>query len=412
MTLLATSTPEHRNPVRILFYGQSITEQKWWKDVADDLRRRFPYADLTIENRAIGGFAAQVLVRPAEHDLYPFYPDLLIFYVYGDHTKYEEIIANTRRRTTAEIITQTEHVAVGDQWWPEKMSTELIPQIAQKYGCELANIRAPWKRYLKDNNLDPQKLLSDNVHLNDHGNFLMAELMKWRLRYSPSFPTDAWKGLVRTFVVGKDLNWKDSRIVLEFDGNRIDAIAARPAPGQGRSARVLIDGKKPSEFPELYVITRPSATQAGFWPGVIRVSWQKPLTIEDWTARITETNDDPSLFKFDVLGSKTGFDGTGVTDKRFVSNSGRVVIEPEDWWFKRARDFSGKALPVGFEVKWQVKPMFLDVYAPPSIQDPTRECATTLAQSLVNDKHTLEIVADGGTSVPISALRVYRPPFK
>ena len=25
------STPAHRNKVRILFYGQSITEQDWWK---------------------------------------------------------------------------------------------------------------------------------------------------------------------------------------------------------------------------------------------------------------------------------------------------------------------------------------------------------------------------------------------
>ena len=29
MTLLATSTPARRNPVRILFYGQSITKQEW-----------------------------------------------------------------------------------------------------------------------------------------------------------------------------------------------------------------------------------------------------------------------------------------------------------------------------------------------------------------------------------------------
>ena len=41
MRLLAESTPEKRNTVRVLFYGQSITEQGWWKIVADDLRARF-----------------------------------------------------------------------------------------------------------------------------------------------------------------------------------------------------------------------------------------------------------------------------------------------------------------------------------------------------------------------------------
>ena len=99
MTLLATSTPQRRNHVRVLFYGQSITEQEWSKQVAQGLRKRFPDADLEIENRAIGGFAAQLLIRPAEHDLYPFYPDLVIFHVFGANQQYEQIIKSIRSRT-------------------------------------------------------------------------------------------------------------------------------------------------------------------------------------------------------------------------------------------------------------------------------------------------------------------------
>jgi hypothetical protein len=102
MRLLATSTPEQHNTVRILFYGQSITEQKWSQFVADDLRQRFPHANLIIENRALAGFSSQLLVKTAETDLYPFQPDLLIFHVYGAHDKYEDIIRRTRERTTAE----------------------------------------------------------------------------------------------------------------------------------------------------------------------------------------------------------------------------------------------------------------------------------------------------------------------
>ena len=59
MRLLATSTAEQRNTVRILFYGQFITEQKWAKLVEEDLRRRFPHANLVVENHALGGFASQ-----------------------------------------------------------------------------------------------------------------------------------------------------------------------------------------------------------------------------------------------------------------------------------------------------------------------------------------------------------------
>ena len=146
MTLLRTSAPKHRNKVRILFYGQSITEQDWSKQVADDLRKRFPNADLKIENRAIGGFASQLLIRPAEHDLYPYYPDLLIFHVYGANREYEEIIRNTRSRTTAEVLMLRDHVtkwppAVIDEkkdkgmWWDDLMNNHLLPQIAKKYGC-------------------------------------------------------------------------------------------------------------------------------------------------------------------------------------------------------------------------------------------------------------------------------------
>ena len=113
---MATSTPAHHNAVRVLFYGQSITEQEWSKQVAADLRRRFPDADLDIQNRAIGGFASQLLGRPAEFDLYPFYPDLVIFHVYGGDKEYEAIIHNIRSRTTADVMMQTDHVT---QWPPE-----------------------------------------------------------------------------------------------------------------------------------------------------------------------------------------------------------------------------------------------------------------------------------------------------
>jgi hypothetical protein len=424
MTLLATSTPEHRNPVRILFYGQSITKQKWWIDVANDLKKRFPNAELLIENRAIGGFAAPLLIRPAEHDLYPFYPDLTIFHVYGGDDDYEAIIANVRRRTTSEIAFHSDHITwlptgtfLDDEeklktyQWHDYHSTQWLPKLAEKYGCEVIEIREPWKQYLKDNKLQPKDLLSDGVHLNDWGNFLLASLVKPHLRYNPKFSNNLWKDLVRTYEMGTDLQWKDGKLVLEFDGNRVDVIAAKSTEGNSNQARILIDGKKPSQFPELYAITRPNEAVGVDWPALIQVSWEKPLIVEDWTARITEIDDAASKFKFEVFGSKTGFDGSGVNDQKFVSNSGRVVIEPRNWWLKNSREFSGKPTPKGFEIKWQVKPMFVDVYVAPNIEDPSREYVTTLAQNLSNSKHTLEIIPDKNGIVPIQAIRVYRPPL-
>ena len=422
MGLLATSTPTERHQVRILFYGQSITLQEWSQDVAKDLKQRFPYADLIVENRAIGGFAAPLLIRPSEHDLYPFYPDLLIFHVYGGGEDYESIIANVRRRTTSEILLHSDHIhwmPTGNSDDPEQLkayewhnthSTKWLPELADKYGCEIAEIREPWRRYLKDNRLQPQQLLSDEVHLNDWGNFLLAALIKPHLRYNPNSPQPP-QDLVKTYTVGSDVKWQDGKLVLEFEGNRIDAIADKTFNGKAISARITIDGKKPSEFPELYSITRPSVTLGVPWPAIIQISSQKPLIVEDWKAVITEINSDASQFKFDVVGSKTGYDGSGTNDKLFVSNSGRVVIEPKNWWLKNSYEYSKKPTPKGFEISWQVRPMFVDSYVPPKIADSTREYPTTLAQNLSNSKHTLEIVPETDGKVPIQAIRVYRPPF-
>ena len=156
MRLLAESTAEKRNTVRVLFYGQSITEQKWAKLVADDLRRRFPNANLIVENRALAGFASQMLVRTAETDLYPFQPDLLIFHVYGAHDKYEDIIRRTRERTTAEILQQNDHVTkpadlteetdpakvpIQSGKWDAFMNHNWLPSLAKKYGTDRADRR-------------------------------------------------------------------------------------------------------------------------------------------------------------------------------------------------------------------------------------------------------------------------------
>jgi hypothetical protein len=416
MTLLATSTPEHRNKVRILFYGQSITEQEWSKKVADDLRKRFPNADLEIENRAIGGFASQLLIRPAEHDLYPFYPDLLIFHVYGSNKEYEEIIKSVRSRTTAEVLMQKDHVTkwppdVIDQnkdkgmWWDDLMNHHLLPDIAKKYGCGLVDVRGPWLEYLKANKLEPKDLLKDGVHLNDHGNYLLAGLVGRHLVYKPDLPKDSWKNLVRTLEVGKDAQWKDGKLVVEFEGNRVDLVADKSPEGEA-AATIRIDGKKPSEFASCYRITRP---QPGPWSPVTvtRVDHDQPLILEDWVLKITSVKDDSSGWEYTVTGSKTGADGSGSNDKSFVSKSGRVKIAPEAWF----RNPNAK-VTAGYEIKWKVLPMFTDVYSAPKIEDAAHETTVTLAQGLSNEKHTLEIAVDGKTVPPIRAVRVYQPPVK
>ena len=151
MALLATSTPQHRNHVRILVYGQSISEGIWWRHVERDLRTRFPNADLEMVNRALGGHASNYLVREAETDVYPFYPDLVIFHVYGAHTCYEQIISRIRSRTAAEVLITTDHLGgdevpndrgeFQDERWTKFMAS-FIPQVADATAASGGRARA------------------------------------------------------------------------------------------------------------------------------------------------------------------------------------------------------------------------------------------------------------------------------
>lgn len=107
---LATSTPEHRNKVHIIVYGQSISEQAWWLQVKSFIVKEYPYADVKIENLAIGGFSSQLLWKSNLYDIIPAYPDLVIFHVLGSDKDYETIIRDIRTRTTSEILIQTDHI--------------------------------------------------------------------------------------------------------------------------------------------------------------------------------------------------------------------------------------------------------------------------------------------------------------
>lgn len=434
MTLLADSTPAHRNTVRILFYGQSITEQNWWHLVADDLKRRFPYANLMIENRALGGFSSQLLVKTAETDLYPFSPDLMIFHVYGSHTNYEEIIRRARERTSAEVLIQTDHVTQDSDLneetdpaklrpdgkiWNSFMNYLWLPTVATRYGCGLVDQRNLWKRYLRDYpDLHASQLLKDGVHQNDFGNYLMAEIVNAYLVHRNDRHVDPMNcNTVSTYRVGKGLKWQDGTLTLPFEGNRIDLIAKK---GIGAPAEIWIDGKKPSQIPELVCFTRALATPGGKWPVILKMSWEKPLLVEDWTMQVTrelgkapvakgdEKDPKEPVFAFTVTGSKTGLDGTGRSDQRFVSNSGRIVIDPADWNVTYSLALPGiHPVPETFEVHWKTVPFFHDTFVSPGVPDPSLESVVTIAQGLPYGKHTLQI--RGGSHTPLAAVRIYRP---
>jgi hypothetical protein len=274
------------------------------------------------------------------------------------------------------------------------------------------DIRTPWRRYLDAHSLQAKALLRDGVHLNDWGNYLLAELIKQRLIHRPDLPPADSDRMVRTYRIGEEIAWEAGRLILEFTGNRLDAISSRRPGDHAGKARVLIDGRKPSEFPDLYAFPRSSYSIGVDWPNIMRMGCvAEERVAEDWTVRLLEVSDDHERLVFSVEGSVTGPDGGGVSTEKFVSESGRLAIEPGDWHVARSFRFTKEPVPVGYEITFSVVPMHTDTYAAPPVEDTALEYPTTLALGLENGKHRLELIADG-EEPPIAALRVYEPPMR
>ena len=83
LEIIRTSTPANHKVLKVLFYGQSITRSGWHNAVVAHWHEKYPNTVFVVENRALGGFASQWLVRTTEQDISAFYPDLIIFHVYG-----------------------------------------------------------------------------------------------------------------------------------------------------------------------------------------------------------------------------------------------------------------------------------------------------------------------------------------
>ncbi|HEY4324991.1 MAG TPA: hypothetical protein VGN20_13430 [Mucilaginibacter sp.] len=436
--LLEMSTEKKRLPVRILIYGQSITgSQIFTEDITDYLKKKFPYADITIENRCIGGFGADRIIRTAPHDVYNSCADLIIFHVYGGEKKgeLEELFTNLRKYTTADILLLSHHT-LHRPTAADDFSAKYLRYIANKYDCELADISYEWPKYLAANNMVPGDLLRDGTHPNRNGNWLLTQLVGRHIKYNPQFLNPANQSVQTLNVAnvyegtpagpitftGKPWEHKNglvtghtpgSHLKLTFYGNRVDVIAGQsPKTIKPGGVKILLDGNPIENNPTLFAITRPTWGPHTWFPLVMRVSNAKPLIAEDWTLRIDKVDADSTDYTFSVKGSKTGFDGTGSSKRRFVSNSGRVVIDSTDFMFVPIRKTFKVDVPVGFEAHWSVIPLYQKVYHPQIAADRTKVYKTTLVQGLDNNiQHTLELVPIGDGPVPIEAFEVHRPPL-
>jgi len=416
MHLLQSSTPEKPNTVKILVYGQSISVQDWWLEVKRNIQSRYPAANLIMENKAIGGFASLMFCITVEMYVSTFYPDMVLLHIYGSNQLYDSVLYTIRSRTAAEVAIQTDHFT-GENAWSDTMSYHFLPAMAEKYKCDLINIRDPWKKYLDEHQLTPKDLLKDEVHLNKYGEFLMAELIKPLFEYKSKFNADPF-GLCTTLVAGKDFNFSKKQWMIPFTGNRVDVVyLENHSPVK---AKVMLDDRRPSEFQGTYFMTRPYASNGKAWPwnlpAMIHIEHQTPWIAEEWTCKFTEATAPYEDFSFEISGSVTGKDGSGRASEDFLSASKRVIITKGDceaggdWHLNRSFKVMKTTANPGDEVKWKTYSISTDVIQLETGLKMNGKAILTLFQGVPNTCHMLTITpVKGEEKMNIQEIKVYRP---
>ncbi len=418
--LLNTSTPARPNAVHIVFYGQSITIGPWWQEVADELRRLYPHASLRIENRAISGFQDWALARTVVADLIPLQPDLVIFHAYGTDNGTDSFLAQLGAGTVSEVLVQTDHPhlnnALTEATDPAKIMPDdvisyrnyvRLPQDTDRRGACLARVRDAWKDYCRSNGVTPLSLLADGIHPNADGNHLMAEFVLAYLRPGPPSVDPDDHSKVRSARLGEDIHWRNGIVECDFTGSTVMAELPGPLNGQ---VEVWIDGQRASANPALYGFNRVSPTHFSEWPALSQVGRGPTLLEETWTFTPFNVTDGGMNFAFRVHGSLTGPDGEGTNTARFVSNSGRVIIERGDHWIPLAVHFSGKKpLPAGFQATWGVERHFVDPLPQGLVPTSDLRQRLRLVQGLPDGPHRLRLIQRGALRPNLTVLRAYSP---
>lgn len=436
---MASSTADRPAHVRVLFYGQSLVEQGWCTNVLATLEKRYPTVVFEWENRAVGGFESPLLVRAAESDLYPYYPDLVFFNDFGDTEIVRAIVERLKARTTAEVVIWTDRLRRRDD--PARLIAEddarsrALMSIAEDCGCLLVHLRRKWAKMLLDEGADPMKYLSDGVHLDaSSGAFArIADFISEELVELEGYGgCEQASGRIEDFRMTSGANG-DSRVIgpgfvvkedgsidFTFTGNRVVGTAARwRACYSASPCKILLDGREMSAMPELFHHGRVSGLFS-WMPLLLHVGAERTPVPEEWTLTYVDGTD-PSghPVRYRVDGSVTGFDGFGSSAEDFVSNSGRVKILATDfhsWQYdyfvtgkaKKGEDVSARKAMPGQWVCWRTVPSFTDRLSSYFFDGKPNE--VVLVSGCSNAKHTLTFKpAVKGRPPVFEKLTVYTP---
>jgi hypothetical protein len=176
---------------------------------------------------------------------------------------------------------------------------------------------------------------------------------------------------------------------------------------------VTIDERLPKDIDGCYQVTRSSPLESvPDWPALRRITLLHDHTAEDWIATITKITPDQKWVDFTVRASATGDEGSGNSARHYLSKSGRLSIDGDDWMFEQGYDLKHVPLQVPAEVHWSVqyvcsgKPEIIDR------GDGTTEYRYVLGAGLANVKHKVTLSSPPSDLADTVEFRAYEPPLQ
>jgi len=413
LSVLRNSTSENPVNFSILFYGQSIVGELGADILVDSLKKEFPSANISFLNKAIGGFTIPYLLKTANHDVYQENPDLIIFQAYEseDEKLLDTLIKTIRRRSSADIVLFDHHFV----WNTNQMNlvsennrdsiqSAAIREVASKYGCKYIDVRGPWRKYLNDNDLGANILIGNtidtDVHPNERGKKLLREIILTSLLEKKETQYSTKNDMLREEIALKSWN---SSYKEDFIGNWV-AFELDTVMDNKTRIEVLIDGDRPSTFPNSYYVSRPSIGYKSWMPALklVQLGGTFPRK-EDWKIIVADIDRVNKGFTYKLEGSITGFDGKGSSESNFISDTGRIKINKEDFYIFQIEKITGYETPDNFEINFSVNLKVEDTI----IIKPNNLKYIAFSDSKIGN-HTIKLkVLEGETR--LNKIIVYRP---
>ncbi|MBD3676497.1 MAG: SGNH/GDSL hydrolase family protein [Planctomycetaceae bacterium] len=332
-------------------------------------------------------------------------PDLVIVNTIGKLDDLEKLIVLLQSHTTADIIIPSIHWRErGKPNWDQGLETapdQDVPglrKLCAKYGVEFVELRREWKKYLEANNLPIESLLGDPVHQSPYGAWMVNYMLAQHFQQRDSYAYDP-QSREQLFLPPDP---RRGKITFDFTGNRVDMLARG---GKG-SVRISIDGQS-AEFYPSFRMTYIQPAKTNFQERRSPARDQSPHGVklgeniepQHWT--ITVLDDQGN---YELEGSVTGKDGRGNAYQPFTSNSGQIIIPPEEW--RRAE----RNKP-GDKFSWDVERATVGEVVDFAKYDANEPFRLTLASNLENTRHTLTIQYLTDFVVDIEHLQVFTPPI-